>query len=315
MPALVCDICGGRLKIGEGKTAVCESCGMEHSLERMRQKYKEVKGVVHVDDAHLAENYYALAQDAYDADNKSEAERYCNKIIETNPDDFDAFFLKGKAVGWQTSLVSPRFKEAAICFANAINTLPDKDSKKESNVLVEEELKSLATAFIRQRCDCFSDDASDRNADGFKENLKEVSTAIDLYEKSTGLHVNRNNVFGNVSAIVQGCMTTVSLLILLKYKISGTKTAYSTLVSKTDNCIEIMQRTADLCDDDDQSDAKLYQQIIDMTQTLIDTNEIDSVRNKWGAFVKTPRLSDTDISSRRQTIETMRNRISRIRNR
>ena len=285
---------------------------MEHSLERMRQKYKEVKGVVHVDDAHLAENYYALAQDAYDADNKAEAEKYCNKIIETNTDDFDTFFLKGRAVGWQTSLASPRFKEAAICFANAINALPDKDSKKESNTLVEDELKSLATAFIRQRCDCFSDDASDRNAEGFKENLEEVSTAIDLYEKSTGLHVNRNNVFGNVSSIVQVCMSTVSLTVLLKYDLSGTSTAYSKLVSKTDNCIDIMRRTADLCDDDDHADAKLYQQIIDMTEALLDKNKTDQIRNRWGAYVETPRLSAKDVESRRQAIIEMRRKISRI---
>ena len=32
MSALVCDICGGKLKVINGKMAVCESCGMEHSL-------------------------------------------------------------------------------------------------------------------------------------------------------------------------------------------------------------------------------------------------------------------------------------------
>lgn len=65
MAALTCDICGGRLKMGKGKIAICESCGMEHSVERVREKIQEVKGTVHVDNAHLIENFLSMAQDAY----------------------------------------------------------------------------------------------------------------------------------------------------------------------------------------------------------------------------------------------------------
>lgn len=126
MAALVCDICGGKLKVTNGKYAVCESCGMEHSIERVRQKYKESQSVVHVDNAHLIDNYLVMAQDAYDAGNKKEAERYCNKIIEIDPENVDALMLKGKTVGWQSSIGEFRFKEASICFANAINSIDRK---------------------------------------------------------------------------------------------------------------------------------------------------------------------------------------------
>ena len=85
MAALVCDICGGKLKVTNGKYAVCESCGMEHSIERVRQKYKESQSVVHVDNAHLIDNYLVMAQDAYDAGNKKEAERYIQSYFETYP--------------------------------------------------------------------------------------------------------------------------------------------------------------------------------------------------------------------------------------
>ena len=41
MAALVCDICGGKLVMGSGGIAVCDSCGMEHSPDRMKEKVQE----------------------------------------------------------------------------------------------------------------------------------------------------------------------------------------------------------------------------------------------------------------------------------
>lgn len=47
--ALVCDICGGKLRIEEGGDAVCESCGMTHSSNRMKEKIQEIKGTVSIE--------------------------------------------------------------------------------------------------------------------------------------------------------------------------------------------------------------------------------------------------------------------------
>ena len=38
MAALVCDLCGGKLIMGAGGVATCDSCGMEYSPERMKEK-------------------------------------------------------------------------------------------------------------------------------------------------------------------------------------------------------------------------------------------------------------------------------------
>ena len=49
MSALTCDICGGNLTMNEsGEFAVCESCGMKHTKERVKVKVQEVKGVVEI---------------------------------------------------------------------------------------------------------------------------------------------------------------------------------------------------------------------------------------------------------------------------
>lgn len=312
MSALVCDICGGKLKVINGKMAVCESCGMEHSLERVREKYRESQKVVHVDNAHLINNYYAMAQDAYDAGNKEEAERYCNKIIEIDSTDTDALFLKGKAVGWQSSIGAFRFKEAAICFANAVSSCATESEKTSLHNRVQDEFRGLATALIQLRCDRFQKWPDGDESKGFKDDLDEFAEATSLYAEQTNLKVDRNHVFNNVASIVRLCMTIVSMTILLEYRVNGSKRAYTEFTTKTDNCISIMQKTIDLCDDDDDSDVQLYEQCVEMMETIIKYNRSDTVENRWGAYVDVPRLSANEIARRQNKISEYKERINKL---
>ena len=49
MEKLVCDICGGKLIAQSGGVFVCDSCGMEYTKERIKEKVLEVNGTVSVD--------------------------------------------------------------------------------------------------------------------------------------------------------------------------------------------------------------------------------------------------------------------------
>lgn len=111
MAALVCDLCGGKLVMGTGGVALCDSCGMEHSADRIKEKVQEIKGTVRVDNSHMIENYLEMAQSAKDAGNNAEAESYCNKIIEIDPANYKAWMLKGEAAAWQSSLQNSRVDE------------------------------------------------------------------------------------------------------------------------------------------------------------------------------------------------------------
>lgn len=68
MSALQCDICGGKLKMSSGEIAVCESCGMEHTKERVKEKVQEIKGTVEIkgstagDIVHRAETFIELGE-------------------------------------------------------------------------------------------------------------------------------------------------------------------------------------------------------------------------------------------------------------
>ena len=71
MEALVCDICGGKLVMGSGGIAVCDSCGMEHSPDRMKEKVQEIKGTVQVDNSHMIDSWMKMGKSASEADRKS----------------------------------------------------------------------------------------------------------------------------------------------------------------------------------------------------------------------------------------------------
>lgn len=96
MPAMVCDICGGRLVIGAGGTATCESCGTVYSPERLKEKAMEITGTVQIDSSNMVGNWMKLAETDEDSQNYSEANQYYSKILEVDPDCWKA--ILGKAV-------------------------------------------------------------------------------------------------------------------------------------------------------------------------------------------------------------------------
>ena len=105
---------------------------------------------------------------------------------------------------------------------------------------------------------------------------------------------------GAVGGIVGGA-SIISLTILLKYKLD-----------KTDNCVRILEKTADLCDDDDSSDLKIYKLIVSMIQSVIDNNTTDYQGDRWGAYTEVPRLSEASENIKREKIKSIQNKIKKI---
>lgn len=123
MKRLTCEMCGGTDLIKQDGVFVCQSCGCKYSVEEakrmMVERTVEVTGTVKVDNSGAISNYLEMARSASASGNHKEAESYCNKIIEMDFDNWEAWFLKGKSVGWQSTLASMRVSEAINCFAKA----------------------------------------------------------------------------------------------------------------------------------------------------------------------------------------------------
>lgn len=140
MAALVCDICGGKLVMGAGGIAVCDSCGMEHSPDRMKEKIQEVKGVVRVDNTHMVDNWMKMGTSAAQAGNNKEAYEYFTKVIEVDPSNWRAIFEKGKAGAWQSTLANLRISELYQGIIMALEII-------EGLAFPEEELVSIKNEF------------------------------------------------------------------------------------------------------------------------------------------------------------------------
>ena len=103
MKRLTCEMCGGTDLIKQDGVFVCQNCGMKYSVEDAKKMMIEGTVDVKVDNSHMIENYLEMANNAYDSSNEAEAESYCNKIIEIDPSNYQAWMLKGKASGWQST--------------------------------------------------------------------------------------------------------------------------------------------------------------------------------------------------------------------
>ena len=155
MAALVCDLCGGKLVMGAGGIAVCDSCGMEYSTERMREKVQMIKGSVQIDNSNMVDTWMRLAMSAAQAGNQKEAYDYYAKVIEVEPQNWRAIFGKGKAAAWQSTLANSRTSELYQAVKKAIEIIDNSGMSEEEVILRKNEfavaIYNVNTAFLDLR--------------------------------------------------------------------------------------------------------------------------------------------------------------------
>lgn len=179
MAALVCDLCGGKLVMGAGGIAVCDSCGMEHSADRIKEKVQEIKGTVRVDNTHMVTTYLEMTATALEAENNEEAENYANKVIEVDPRSARAWFYKGKAAGWQTTGRNNRYPESIVNWINAygVSSLEEREELADD---IKAEAMKISTAILQMKCNSFAKFRSE-------DNKKDVTNVLDMIENQLKL--------------------------------------------------------------------------------------------------------------------------------
>ena len=122
-----CPQCGGELQLdNEKETGFCMHCGSKIIVQ-------EAIRAVRIDNTHMIQTWMKMGDLAADSGNLPEAYAYYTKIIETQPDNYWAFFKKGKTAGWQSTLSNIRISESAVCFAQSIDLAPEDEKEKIKN--------------------------------------------------------------------------------------------------------------------------------------------------------------------------------------
>jgi len=131
MKKLACEMCGSTNLVKEEGLFVCQSCGAKYSPEEAKKMM--VEGTVKVDTSSEAENLKKLAKRHYDDGEYEKAYDYYGRIIELNPDDWEAIYYRGLASAFQSTFTNIRINEAIIGAKNAIKLMKNEnlDEKKE----------------------------------------------------------------------------------------------------------------------------------------------------------------------------------------
>ena len=275
MKQLICEMCASSDLVKQDGFFVCQVCGAKYSVEEAKKMMiegtVEVQGTVRVDNTDKLANYYEMAETAYDADNKSEAEAYCNKIIEISPTNYKAWFLKGKAAGWQSTLKNLRIEESVNCFSKAIDNAPE-DDIEEIKEDAAEEISSLSRALMKLCCDNFARYPSQDNEKDILNNLKLSKSYSILLLKKCG--VAPTEFYKDVANLMNiATCTAWKDVITEDYQHSEhpSKYTWETFKNRCFSCINIVKAAIDLSDDDKQSDIQRYKNLIIFTQNLVDS--------------------------------------------
>lgn len=273
MKQLTCEMCGSTELMKQDGVFVCQTCGTKYSVEEAKKMMVEgtveVAGTVKVDDSAKIENYYTIAENAYDASNKKEAESYCNKIIEVDPNNYKAWLLKGRAAGWQSTLANIRVEESVNCFNKAINNAPE-DKVEEVKKVASDEISKLSLALIALCCENYSKNGSINNANTIKENVQAVKLYSLLFLAKCGVEVKDINA--TIATKINEAVVAAYQYDIKKVYFGSTgyptKGSWDRYRAQCWAAIELIDLAINLSDDDGSADKTRYENKIRILKEL-----------------------------------------------
>ena len=158
---LRCEMCGGTDLIKNNDFFECQNCGSKYSIEKIKEIIVNESFDPNINNKENVKNYLNIAKNAYTANNITECENYCNKVLEIDSNNYGAWLLKGKSLGWQSKI-----EESKIYFSNAIDNIPE-DNIGEIKLEIANEIKEIIIAIIVYKCKQFLEPPSNHNCKQF----------------------------------------------------------------------------------------------------------------------------------------------------
>lgn len=286
MKQLTCEMCGSTELMKQDGVFVCQTCGTKYSVEEAKKMMVEgtveVAGTVKVDDSAKIANYYTMAENAYDASNQKEAESYCNKIIEIEPNNYKAWLLKGRAAGWQSTLANIRVEESVNCFNKAIDSAPE-DKVEEVKKVASDEISKLSLALITLCCDNYSKNGSINNANTIKKNVQAVKLYSLLFLAKCGVKVTDLNA--SIALKINGAVVSAYQNDIKKDYWGSTghpsKVAWDRYTKQCWAAIYLINLAINLSDDDGTADKTRYENKIFILKELESSGSYHYSNGGW----------------------------------
>lgn len=329
MKKIVCELCECMEFTKEGGMFICNSCGTKYTAEEARGMMREVEGAAPAvtggapaavpmgnPNQQQLDNILLLASSAYEADNKAEAENYCNQAIVMDAMCYKAWFLKGKAVGWQSKLDNMRIEEAAHSFCKAIDFAPD-DEKDDLKAQAVEELKNLGLAVISLRKQRFSGSPDKKELNGFQSGRKVLLDSLMVL-------LQHGNAVGMPDGYLEQIATMmneagVAALNFVRKAWNGvdhpSDKDFSTYIDWCSNIESLFRLAIDVSDEDDEADVVRYKNLAIILEEPIgkhsDKRYWDSFRSEY-RWTSSRSLTDAAVSCRKKQAAEARKKADTI---
>lgn len=305
MQPLVCDLCGGKLVMKAGGVAVCDSCGMEYSADRMKEKVQEIKGTVRVDNTHMLSTYLEMAATALEAGNNEEAENYANKVIEIDPRCAKAWLYKGKAAGWQTTGRNNRYPESIVNWINAYE-FAGEDEKDQITETIKKEAMNISAAILQMECNSFVNLRSEKNKDDVINALNMISKQLNTLKSKTKIDIYTKEFKTVLARTVNNCAVNATNNTVQEFGPENSnrdKFRWTRFTEAEDSCLTLLEKAYALCYDEELSDT-ICKNYIDIAQTVRDSCSYKYQPSAYGngTYVKDYSFTKEAMASRTKVI-------------
>lgn len=353
MKQLTCEMCGSTNLIKHNGIFVCQDCQTKYSVEEAKRimsgnsepvemASEVVSAAVPDSYSPMMENYLQLARRSLNSRNNAEAEYYCNKILETDPYNYQALLIKGSAAGWQSSLGNNRFAEALNYFVEAIVQAPDEERRNEAINTTKDQISRLSVAFLLLQKDNYVKWPDEEEAqklrniatnilNSYLESVLEnplVNHRIDLdgessEESPSFWELFRNQVLSNVAdAAIEAWNTTI----LPEYRNDcdgyPSQYAFDLLIERARHCTHCLASVGNSNLTNNELAIRCFENLITLQEFMIDScayeyRTVAAGEDFYGCtiwknrYVKSATLADSAIRSRRNDINSYRAAIAK----
>ena len=331
MKKIVCELCEGMEFTKEGGLFVCNSCGTKYTAEEARGMMREVEGAAPAvtggapaavpmgnPNQQQLDNILLLASSAYEADNKAEAENYCNQAIVMDAMCYKAWMLKGKAVGWQSKIDNLRIEEAAHSFCKAIDFAPEEEKEDLKNQAVEE-LKNLGIALISLRKKRFSGSPDKKELNGFTSDKKTILSALlVLLSHGNAVGIPEGYLEEVASLMNQAGVAALNMARNAWKKVDHpSEKDLDTYLEWNVNISQVFREAIDTSDSDEDEDIVRYKNLIISLEEPMDVDAC-SYKREWSdwqreyVWVREYSLSESAIENRKKEVREIKAKIAVI---
>lgn len=324
MKRLTCEMCGSTDLIKQDGVFVCQTCGCKYSIEEAKKMMVEgtveVTGTVKVDNSAAIENYLDMARNAVDANNNKEADNYCNRIIEMDVTNWEAWLIKGKAVGWQSTLGNIRIAETINAFSKALENCPE-ENKEEIAEDCKTELENLQAALLSARIQNFKTHPDEDDVAGLRS---DVDTILDTMANFIFKAEIIIDVVGNVryARIINNGICDAWKVVYKDYMGDECRPSdyeLTRFVSEGHNLIHALKIALVLCGDKDDDEElnelkiQIYENMIHMQSEVKNSQSYEvSFNGGFKHYIKSKCLSDQAKENCQKEIDEWNNKISYI---